>query len=259
MVEIINGDSIEVLKNWNKEKVDLILTSPPYNTSRRGNSEKSMKNHEARYVNMIESRTAKEYAHWICDLFNLMDTVLQENGTIIWNVSYSSASSASEFECVNSMWYSIAEIIENTPFMVADKLVWKKSAALPNNVSPNKLTRICEDVFVFCRKNEYKTFKANKQVKSTSKTGQKYYENIYNFIEAPNNDGSNSLNKATYSTEFAMKCLQIYAQDGATVLDPFMGTGTTLNACKQMGLNGIGIEISKEQCDFANERLANAI
>lgn len=60
----------------------------------------------------------------------------------------------------------------------------KKKSALPNNVSHNKLTRICEFVFVFCRKNEYKTFVANKQVKSQSKTGQKYYENIFNFIEA---------------------------------------------------------------------------
>ena len=40
-----------------------------------------------------------------------------------------------------------------------------------------------EPVFVICRKNEYKTYNANKQVKSISSTGQKYYENVYNFIE----------------------------------------------------------------------------
>lgn len=255
MLEIINGDSFKVLENWNKGKVDVILTSPPYNTARRGNSEKSIKNHEARYVNMVEFRTAKDYADWVCDLFNLMDKVLEKDGVIIWNISYSSASSVSEFECVNSMWYSIAQVIEKTPFMVADKLVWKKYSALPNNVSPNKLTRICEDVFVFCRKDEYKTFKSNKQVKSVSKTGQKYYASISNFIEAPNNDGSNSLNKATFSTDFAKQCLEIYAQKGMTVLDPFVGTGTTLNACKELNLNGIGIEISEEQCEFAKNRL----
>lgn len=60
--------------------------------------------------------------------------------------------------------------------MIADKIVWKKKSALPNNVSFNKLTRVTEDVFIICRKDEYKTFNANKKVTKTSKTGQKYYE-----------------------------------------------------------------------------------
>lgn len=204
---------------------------------------------------MVESKSAEEYAEWVCKLFKEFDNILNPNGVVIWNISYSSASSSLELDCVNSMWYSIAEIIKNTPFMVADKIVWKKNSALPNNASPNKLTRICEDVFIFCRKTEYKTFNSNKQVKSISKKGQKFYENILNFIEAPNNDGANNLNKATFSTEFVNRLLNIYAKDGATVLDPFLGTGTTLNACKERGLNGIGIELSKEQYEFARNRL----
>jgi len=39
------------------------------------------------------------------------------------------------------------------------------------------------------------------------------------------------------------------------ILDPFLGSGTTAVACKQLGRNYIGIEISQEYCDIANKRL----
>ena len=139
--------------------------------------------------------------------------------------------------------------------MVADVITWKKKSALPQNISPNKLTRICEYVFVFCRKNEYGTYFANKQVTSIRDTGQKMYEVVYNFISAPNNDGSCDLNKATYSTELCEKLLNIYAKKNSIVLDPFMGTGTTAVACKSLGHSYIGSELSENQCKYALERL----
>lgn len=96
----------------------------------------------------------------------------------------------------------------------------EKSSALPNNTSKNKLTRICEFVYVFVRKSELKTFNTNKRVKSVSSRGQSYYENVFNLIEARNNDGSNNLNKATFSSELVLKLLDIY-YTGGVVYDPF--------------------------------------
>lgn len=261
MVKVYNGDCIEVMDDliMNNEKFTTIITSPPYNTARRSNSEYNLKAHSARYDISVEERTSDEYADWVAELFNKFDKLLEKDGCILWNVSYGSASTtSSEFECINSLWYSIYAILHKTNFVIADKIVWKKKSALPNNVSPNKITRICEDVFVFCRKDDYKTFKTNKQVKSVSSKGQKFYENIFNFIEAKNNDGSNSLNKATYSTELVEKLMDIYYQEGSKVLDPFVGTGTTLNACLNKGFSGVGIELSKAQCDYAKERLGLA-
>ena len=118
-----------------------------------------------------------------------------------------------------------------------------------------KLTRIVEHVFVFCREDEFKTFKANKKVTSVRKTGQKMYENVYNFIEAKNNDGSCKLNKATYSTDLMTQLMDIYVQPNSLVYDPFMGTGTTANACILKGMNYLGSEISQAQVDYANDRL----
>lgn len=49
--------------------------------------------------------------------------------------------------------------------------------------------------------------------------------------------------------------MEIYCRDGSSVLDPFCGTGTTLNACLRKGFSGVGIELSKNQCEYAKDRL----
>lgn len=252
-IELLNEDCFSSMEQLSGT-VNVILTSPPYNTARCGKTERSINNYENRYDVHFDDMTDDEYAQWTERLFNTFNSILKKNGVILYNISYGS-------ENPNAMWVAL-EAIRKTNFMIADTIIWKKSCALPNNVSHNKLTRITEFIFVICRKDEYKTFQANKKVKSISKTGQKYYENIFNFIEAPNNDGSCALNKATFSSELVTKLLDIYANVNDVVYDPFMGTGTTAIGCLKFN-NGdnnikiIGSEISEAQVQFAKNRIDN--
>ena len=147
------------------------------------------------------------------------------------------------------------EIINKTTFMIADCITWKKSTALPNTTSKNKLTRITEFIFVIVRKEDFMTFESNKKVTTTTKKGQNFYEVFYNLIEARNNDGSNDLNKATFSTELVRKLIRMYVKKNGLVYDSFMGTGTTAIGCIEERVNFIGSEISEEQCKYAEKRL----
>ena len=248
--KIYNQDCFETLSLMedNNVKVDIVLTSPPYNNSRSNIEDKSTPNYDDRYDIYTDSKTDSEYCEWTTELFNKFDKVLTDNGVVLYNVSYGN-------EAPNVLWLMIAEVIHKTPFMVADVITWKKSSALPQNISPNKLTRICEFIFVFCRKTEYLTFTSNKPITSVRETGQKMYGVVYNYISAPNNDGPCSLNKATYSTELCTKLLNIYAKSDSIVYDPFMGTGTTAVACKQLGHTYVGSELSPNQCEYAHNRL----
>lgn len=254
---IFNEDCLETVHRIEKANgfVDVVLTSPPYNTGRPSTSDRSRNENESRYDVHLDTMTTAEYCDWCVDIFNNIDKVLKSNGVILWNVSYSSDISINS-DGIDCLWTSIADIIKKTNFMIADKITWKKKSALPNNTSRNKLTRICEEVFVFCRKKEYKTFFMHKEVSSTSSKGQIYYKPIYNFIEAKNNDEKCPYNKATYSSELCEKLLSMYAPVNGIVFDPFMGTGTTDIACQHMGLNCVGSEISENQCKWAEDRLA---
>jgi adenine-specific DNA-methyltransferase len=245
--KIYNVDCIDWMKSTPKE-IDLILTSPPYNTARTGTNQRSFDNYENRYDIHLDNKTDKEYLEWSVDLFNGYNSILKSNGCVLYNISYSS-------ENTDLIWKFIAEIINNTLFTVADTIVWKKDCAIPNNTSHNKLTRICEFVFVFVRKAELNTFKMNKKITSISKTGQKFYENKFNYIKAKNNDGSNNLNKATFSTDFCRQLLIMYGHKNCLVYDSFMGTGTTAESCIIEDMNYVGTELSESQCRFAEKRL----
>ena len=252
---IYNEDCFVTMSRTPPHSVDLILTSPFYNTNKKAGKNRTLINTVVngysyiRYDTHIDNMTNDEYCQFTSRLFNYFDKVLVENGVVLYNISYGSENAECLFRAINT-------IITQTNFTIADVIVWKKKTAFPNSCSPNKLTRIWEFVFVICRKSEIKTFFCNKKITSYRKTGQAAYENIFNIIEADNNDGSCPYNKATYSSDLCVKLLNLYAKPNALVYDPFMGSGTTAVACKRKGLYYIGSEISANQCKWANERIA---
>ena len=228
--------------------VDAIITSPPYNTSRKGSS-LNTNEPNVRYDDFDDCKTDEEYIAWTVDVFKAYDKVLKPNGVILYNLSYSS-------ENTHLMYLVVAEIMKQTNFLVADNIIWKKPTTTPNNVSPNKLTRICEYVFVFCRKTEFSTFEMNKEISSFRENGQPSYKNYFNFIEAKNNDGANDIHKATFSSELVRKLLRLYVKKDSLVYDLFMGTGTTAVACLIEKINYIGSEISNRYVMMAEKRIS---
>ena len=229
--------------------IDCVLTSPPYNTSRKSGK---LEDNSIRYETFDDTKTDEEYIDWTCELFNAFDKCLKANGCVLYNLSYSS-------ENVALMWKAVNAVMERTPFTIADSIIWKKPSAIPNNRSQNKLTRICEFVFVFCRKTEIDTFFCYKEIESRCPSGQPNYKNYFNFIEAPNNDENCPIHKATYSTLLCRKLMLLYTKEGDTIYDPFMGTGTTAVACHKEKRNYIGSEISERYVAWAEKRIKNEV
>lgn len=254
--KIYNQDCFETMQQMSadNQKVDIILTSPPYCTlydDARRNTEKKFKNYMAFYDVFNGFESPDEYREWTIKLFNAYDTVLEKDGVVLYNLSYST-------EYPYLIYLCITDIINHTNFVVADCISWKKNSALPQNRNKNRLTRVCEFVFVFVRKSELKTFRTTKEEYTVG--SNPFYKNLFtNFIEAPNNDildqNINKLNNATFSTVFVKNLLDRYADADSIVYDSFMGTGTTAVACKSYGCNYIGSELSAAQVEFANKRL----
>jgi site-specific DNA-methyltransferase (adenine-specific) len=257
MIKIYNEDCFKTMESVPVGQFNIILTSPFYNTNKKAGKTRTLRNTSVkegqydyvRYDTHIDSMTNDEYCDFTERLFLEFDRVLNLNGVVLYNINYGAENTEGMFRAINT-------VITKTPFTIADVIVWKKSTALPNSCSPNRLTRIWEFVFVFCRKDELKTFCCNKAIKSYRKTGQAMYENVFNYIEAKNNDESCPYNKATFSTDLVKQLLLRYAVgEKVTVYDPFMGSGTTAAACQELGFDCYGSEISENQCNWARERL----
>ena len=130
--------------------------------------------------------------------------------------------------------------------------------------SPNRLSRIVEPIYVFCKRGFEKTHYCNKPEISQGTASHRCYAPLYNFVEAKGSQREKGVkrcpyNAATYSVELCEKLLGMYAPPNALVYDPFMGSGTTAVACKRMGLRWLGSEISENQVKWAEDRLAETI
>lgn len=249
---IYNEDCFTTMSNM-RERVNIILTSPPYNTSKTSGSRDD---HQNRYDIHLDNMTVDEYINWTIKLFESYDSILEKDGVILYNLSYASGKINEKIS--QQMYLLIADLIRNTNFMVADCIGWKKSSAIPDNMTPNKATRIMEFIYVFCRKDEYHTFKSNKQVVNIMPHNKvKVYDTFNNIIDARNNDYSSKLNKATFSSDLVVELLKRYAQPEMVVYDSFMGTGTTAIGVLKYGndVRYIGSELSENQCKEANERI----
>ena len=67
------------------------------------------------------------------------------------------------------------------------------------------------------------------------------------------------LGHCTQKPEALMKWCMNKFPDAQTILDPFMGSGTTLRAAKDLGRKAIGVEIEEKYCEIAVKRLAQEV
>lgn len=221
---LYNGDTNEVMEEialFESNTFDFILTSPPYNAHRTDFYNGDTK--------IDDSKSHQEHKDWIISHFNLYDELLKKNGIVIYNINYMSSLKNN----ASNLFRIITEIEDATNFVLIEQICWKKNNGTPSKEA--RLTRTWENVFIFIRKNDWKTF--HQEFKDIL-TGRQ------NYIEAPNNDYTQDINKACFSSSMVEQLLRIYnANKNSKVLDNFMGTGTTAIGCEKIGCSSVGIEL----------------
>ena len=243
MLKIYNGDCVKVTALLPEHSIDCVVTSPPFGGKVHVNE------HRQRTYDVYNDEIDVPKYNAMCfNLFTELNRVMKKNGVVCWEVSYNKG-------CSEQFVLALNEIITKTPFTIADVMIWKKASALPIPDSPNRLSRICEMVYILVRREDYETYYCNKPVTSVTEVGRNKYGNVTNLIVSKNNDGMTELNGATFSTDFARQLLDLYCPKGGTVYDPFMGTGTTASAARDKGLDCYGAELSAAQCEYAKKRL----
>jgi site-specific DNA-methyltransferase (adenine-specific) len=242
--QIYNESNMTTMLKMPNSFLDGIITSPPYSIC--------SKRKDVYYNNGysdLDGLSEEEYIKVRLEEFKQFERILKDKGVILYNISYHNENPILPL-------LLITEVHKQTNLTVADMISWKKSNSLPFQTSPTKLSRLVEQVYVIVKKDNLHTFRTNKTIsKINEKTGQKFYKNYTNLIEAKNNDRIKCDLKASYSTDLVSKLIDIYFPKMSLIYDPFSGIATTGVACKEKGLNYIGSEINQEFWKIGVQRL----
>jgi len=223
---LLCGDSTkaeDVEKLMNGDKADMVFTSPPYNANAKTssdifNSKKSAKMYEGVFVDNQDSQNYIKFAEGVLDqCFN------NTEGFIFWNVSYNAKS---RFEY-------LAQITKKLPYLI-EQICWKKSSRIPFKSS---LMREWEPIFVFSTKKQSLGLNS---VKS-------------NHWEISNNNSQQENHKACFPVALPFKAIELI-EDSRLILDPFLGSGSTLIAAEKTNRKCYGMELDPKYCDVIVKR-----
>jgi DNA modification methylase len=152
-------------------------------------------------------------------------------------------------------------------YKLHDTIIWYRYNQQPANTD-RQLTNQCE--YIFMLRHTSAGVKLNKKAAYEKNPNIFKTKNVGNVWELPFNSGKQQKNgfgrKETKSkwghsgfpVELPETCILLSTNEGDTVLDCFMGSGTTGVACAKLNRNFIGMEIVKEYCDIAEARIKHA-
>ena len=240
--KIIVGDSEFVLKQLPDNCIDLIFTSPPYNFG-------------LDYENHRDGVDWEKYFEKLFSIFKECIRVLKYGGRIIVNV-----------QPLFSDYVPIHHIISN--FFMENKLIWKgeilwdkhnyncKYTAWGSWKSPSNpyLKYTWEFLEVFC-KGDLKHEGDDKMADITADEFKKWVYAKWDI--QPEYNMKKYGHPAMFPEELVERVLKLFSFKGDIILDPFNGVGTTTAVAKRLSRNYLGIDISKEYCKKAEERLKN--
>lgn len=233
---ILQGDCLDLFKWLPDKSVDLILTSPPYNMNLRIRngvyvSRQIVKEFSTKYKNFNDNLPMNDYFE-----FNkkVLEQCLRVADLTFYNVQFLTGNKPALFKLIGHFSSHIKEFI-----------VWDKVNAQPA-IGGGVMNSQFEAILVLQRSNpESRSFKTSQFKRGT-------LPNLWSIKRGPKVSKEHG---ATFPLELADKILTNFTCDGAVVLDPFMGTGTTGVAAKRLGREFIGFELDKDYFNLACERI----
>lgn len=256
--KIYVGDSRN-MKEVEDGSVELIITSPPYGKLKD-------------YENEDQIGLNQSYSDYISDLNDVWKEcirVLGPDGKLCINIMpLLESGNATPFKrrVTHTVISDIEKFMDATGEMFTFSLyIWDKrkivrfssfgSYPYPTNIFS---TMPYEWIIVFSKKG--KRAKVNKEIKEKSKLTQKEWADwaINSFWEMQPAKAKSEGHPAPFPKELPHRLIKLHSFYGDTVLDPFMGTGTTAEAALELGRNAIGYEINEEYKELIDTKIKRA-
>lgn len=248
------GDSKKELKKLPDNSVDLIVTSPPYADQRKGT-----------YGGIHPDK----YVEWFLPISEQLLRVLKPSGTFILNIKekvVDGERSTYVMELIIAM--------RKQGWLWTEEFIWHKKNSFPGKW-PNRFRDSWERLLQFNKQKDFnmyqdevkipigdwskgrlKNLSDTDKIRDNAKNGSGFGKNVSNWVGKetvlPTNvlhlatECNNKNHSAAFPEELPEWFIKLFTKENDTVLDPFMGSGTTLFVSNRMRRHSIGIDIIPE-------------
>lgn len=262
--DFLLGDCEERLKKIPDNSVDLIFTSPPYADQRK---------------KTYGGIHPDNYVEWFLPKAEQMFRVLKPTGTFVLNIKekvVKGERSTYVMELILAM--------KKQGWLWTEEFIWHKKNCYPGKW-PNRFRDAWERLLQFNKNQKFKMYQEEVMVpmgdwaktrlnnlsttdkrRDESKVGSGFGKNISNWSKRdkayPTNvlhlatECSNKNHSAAFPEDLPKWFIKLFTQEGDTVLDPFMGSGTTNIVANKMRRHSIGIEILPEYCEIVTKQIS---
>ncbi len=261
--EIIQGDCLEMLKPFGNNTFDLIITSPPYADRR---------------VHTYGGIKPEHYVEWFLPRSEQFLRVLKPTGSFVLNIKEKAENGER-----HTYVLELILALRKQGWLWTDEYIWHKKNCYPGKW-PNRFRDAWERCLHFTKARKFKMNQeavmvpmgdwANARLKSlgkndvvrfNSQVGSGFGKNIANWAQRSMAYPTNVLHLATecgnknHSASFPRALpewfIKLFTDEGDWVLDPFAGSGTSIEVANDLGRNTVGIEILAEYCKIASDNI----
>ena len=243
---IIQGDCLKEMRKLPSDSFKVIVTSPPYNlrnsTGGQGRGKKPSRMWKnspllpaqgtGGYGDYDDNMPHGEYVAWQREVLKEMLRLLSPDGALFYN--HKTRVQAGRLQ----ERYDITD-----GFPLRQIIMWKRPGAIPAGMTKQGATFFTNDIeqiYMFVKSKQFRI-----------KKGQQKHGLVWRFKPARGNE-----HPAPFPLDLPMRCISsVKGHEGCSVLDPFVGSGTTAVAVKALGCKWVGIDSSPEYCKMARQRL----
>jgi site-specific DNA-methyltransferase (adenine-specific) len=215
-----NGDFLKF--KGQEGKVELIVTSPPYNIG-------------IDYGKYDDNKTYKEYLEFTKAWLGKTLQLLKDNGRICINVPIDTGKFGKR-----SLAADLTILAKRAGFKYKGTIIWNKQNS--KNKFAMNFSKNVEVILIFY-KEEWKAVPAE------------YREWVNEVWQFSGENPKRVNHPAAFPVEIPRRLIKMFSEKGDTILDPFLGSGTTMVASKRLLRKGIGIELDAHYFEVAKKRV----
>ncbi|HEY9206796.1 MAG TPA: site-specific DNA-methyltransferase [Candidatus Methanoperedens sp.] len=264
--KLLLGDSKEVLKKLESNSVDLIFTSPPYADRR---------------IHTYGGIKPEDYVEWFLPISEQLLRTLKPSGTFILNIKEKAENGERHTYVLD-----LILAFRKQGWLWTEEFIWHKKNCYPGKW-PNRFRDAWERLLQFNKTKKFNMYQEEvmvpvgdwakdrlkrlsevDKIRDNARNGSGFGKNVSNWLNREKAYPTNVLHLATecnnknHSAVFPEALpewfIKLFTKENDTVLDPFMGSGTTIVVAQRMRRNSIGIDILPEYFEMVKNRISPA-